>query len=144
MTGLNITLEGGVALKVALEDLADDIQQAVSNVVMETAAGLEAGVKIRMQQGPTTGRTYRRRSVLHTASAPGEPPSPDTGALLGSVYHEKISKFTAVAGSRMAYAAFLEFGTFKMAARPAWRPEVEDARPDFYRDMEAALAREIR
>ncbi|QDP54147.1 MAG: hypothetical protein GOVbin4685_7 [Prokaryotic dsDNA virus sp.] len=144
MTRLSIKLEGEKALQVALDDLSDDIQQAVSNVVLETAAEIEAGVKLRMQQGPATGRTYKRRSVVHRASAPGEPPAPDTGVLLGSIYHERAGQFSAVVGSRLAYAAFLEWGTFKMAPRPAWTPEVESAKQPFYADIERAIAGEIR
>ena len=146
MTRLSIKLEGEKALQVALEDLAEDIQQAGSNVVLETAAGIEAGVTLRMQQGPATGRTYRRGGVVHRASAPGEPPAPSSGgsALLGSIYHERTGQFSAVVGSRLAYAAFLEWGTFKMAPRPAWTPEAESAKQPFYADIERAIAGEIR
>jgi len=144
VTRLSIELEGSEALQVALDDLSEDIQQAISDVVMETAADIEAGVKLRMQQGPHTGRTYKRRSVLHQASAPGQPPAPDTGVLLGSVYHERTGEFSAVAGSRLDYAAYLEWGTFRMAPRPTWTPEVENATPVFYADIERAIAGEIK
>ena len=141
MTNLNITLEGHKALLAALEDMSEEIELAVSEVVQETAAGIEAGVKLRMQQSPATGRTYKRRGVAHRASARGEAPAPDTGALMGSVYHEMTGKLSAVAGSRLAYSAFLEFRTFKMAPRPAWVPETEQARNEFTRDIAAAIAR---
>lgn len=143
MTNLSISLEGDEALIAALQDMTEDIEKAVSNVVMETAAGIEAGVKLRMQQGPATGRVYTRRGVSHQASAPGEAPAPDTGALMGSVYHEMTGPLSAVTGSRMAYAAFLEWGTFTMAPRPAWTPEVEQTRSEFRADVVRALAGEI-
>ena len=154
----------------ALEDLSEDIQRAISDVVMETAADIEAGVKLRMQQGPHTGAIYYRidngngtyslfandsegyvgtfrgagLKATHQASADGEAPAPDTGFLLGSVYHEPTGRFSAVAGSRMDYAFYLEFGTFRMAPRPTWTPEVESATPVFYADIERAIAGEIK
>ena len=139
-----IRLEGTKEFRRALENMSDDIAAKVGEVVMETAAGIEAGVKLRIQQGPATGRTYKRRSVTHTASAPGEAPASDTGALMGSIYHESTGPLSAIVGARIAYAAYLEFGTRKIAPRPAWVPEVEMTRPEFVNDIRAALSEAIR
>ena len=142
---MRLTIESAKEMQAALRDISDDVYQAADAAVMETAANLEAGVKLRMQQGPHTGKLYRRRSVVHRASAPGEAPAPDTGALLGSIYHEREGRLTAVAGSRMAYAAYLEFGTTRMPdRRPAWVPEVEEERPRFLKALEAAIAGAVR
>jgi phage gpG-like protein len=126
----------------ALNDMAPDIAAAVSREVMETAAEIEAGVKLRMQRGPHSGRFYGRRR--HQASAPGEAPAPDTGALLGSIYHQKVSPLTAVVGSRMAYAAYLEWGTRNMAPRPAWTPEAEQHRAGFRQRIAAIVGAVIK
>ena len=141
---MRLTIEGTKEMQAALRDISDDVFQAADAAVMESAANLEAGVKLRMQQGPHTGKLYRRRSIVHRASAPNEAPAPDTGALLGSIYHEREGRLTAVAGSRMAYAAYLEFGTTKILPRPAWVPEVEEERPRFLKALEAAIAGAVR
>ena len=139
MRGNGIKVEGLEELKLDLSRFTDKMSDDVAEVVQETAAGIEAGVKLRMQQGPHTGRTYKRRTVAHRASAPGEAPAPDTGALMDSIYHQRTGKYSGVAGSRMAYSAHLEFGTFKMAPRPAWRPELKDASKDFNTALDAVL-----
>ena len=144
MSKSSISLDGEKALLAALRDMSDDIAEAVAEVVQKTAAEIEAGGKLRMQQGPATGRTYKRGKVVHRASDPGEPPAPDTGALIGSIYHEKTGRLSAVVGSRLAYAAFLEWGTFKMEPRPAWDPEVDKARSQFITDVENALGAAIK
>lgn len=138
-----IKLEGTKELQQALRNMSDDIALKVGEVVMETAANVEAGVKLRVAQGPATGRVYTRGAVSHTASAPGEAPASDTGVLLGSIYHENTGPLSAVVGSRIAYASYLEFGTRKIAPRPAWVPEVERTRPEFVSDIRAALSRAI-
>lgn len=81
------------------------------------------------------GRTYRNG---HVASAPGQPPAPDTGNLrrnwqgktfahangkgLGITVHMQIK-------SQMLYHDFLEKGTRKMAARPFHNRIKQKARP---------------
>ena len=141
---MRLTIEGTKEMQAALKDITGEAYRAADDAVMETAANLEAGVKLRMQQGPHTGKLYRRRSVVHRASAPNEAPAPDTGALLGSIYHERAGRLKAVAGSRMAYAAYLEFGTTKIDPRPAWVPEVEKQRPRFLMALEDAISGAIR
>lgn len=52
-----------------------------------------------------------------TVSKPGDPPHTDTGRLRQSIKFE-YSKGVGKIGSNLKYAAWLEFGTEKMAARP--------------------------
>lgn len=97
-------------------------------------------VKIQMRNSPATGRVYTRRGVTHRASAPGEPPAPDTGNLLRSVQwnvHQFGNSWMADVGSKLPYALFLEYGAVKvtrssksgkptiswrLAPRPVWQP----------------------
>ena len=109
-TGFEAVISALGAAKQAVRDEAD-------RAVMETAANIGAGVKLRIQQGPKTGRIYKRRSITHQASAPGEAPASDIGALMGSIYHEREGRASAVVGSRLAYAAYVEYGTSRMAPR---------------------------
>lgn len=123
-------------------------------------------VKLRMRNSPATGRVYGlRRSrkggrpvfgpafrggrKVHRASAPGEPPAPDTGALLGSVQWRVRSDGTrwfAEVGSTLRYALYLEYGAARgvrnrsgrvtkvqwiLFPRPVWGPSLSAMRPRF-------------
>lgn len=140
---IQVRLEGGEELARAMRGITDAMRQGVSEAVEETARNIETGVKMRMQQGQKTGRVYKRGGVLHQASAPGQSPAVDTGVLLGSIYSEKETDMMWVAGSRLAYAAYLEFGTSRMAARPAWVPEAREHAGNFKKMIEAVLLREV-
>jgi hypothetical protein len=78
---------------------------------------------------------------VHRASAPGEAPATDTGALVNSIYNESRGKYSRAIGSRLDYAYYLEFGTFKMAKRPSWIPAVERAIPKMLKRVEIAIAK---
>lgn len=136
---IRVELEGAKALRAALEAAPAKVRDAVGDVVLETAVNIEAEVKLRIHQGPATGRVYKRGNVLHQASAPGQAPMSDTGTLAGSVYHEREGELSAIAGSRMAYAAYLEFGTTHMAPRPVWTPVAHEAEAEFRQRVETAL-----
>lgn len=78
---------------------------------------------------PHTGRTYRRRSVEHVASAPGEPPASDTGTLtsrIDTVYD--MANLSSLVQARIDYALYLEYGTQRMAPRPFLRPALANKR----------------
>lgn len=76
-----------------------------------------------------TGRIYRRRGVVHQASAPGEPFANDTGALMQSKTIELMqSELLARLVFRTKYAPMLEYGTRKMEPRPYARPALENMR----------------
>lgn len=69
------------------------------------------------------GRTYVRGGVTHTASAPGSPPAIDTGKLMNAIYVKPMGRLRkAISTGDTEYAAALEYGTTKMAARPFMRP----------------------
>lgn len=141
---VSVRITGSAELMRALQTAAAEVRDAASLAVMEAAAEGEALVKLKMQQGPHTGAIYKRGQLLHQASAPGQPPAPDTGALMGGVYHEREAELTATFGSRMAYAAYLEFGTRHMAPRPVWVPVAEELQKVFPRRLEAAVSGAIK
>lgn len=142
---MEIRLEGTEELKRALQNMTTEIREQVEDAVLDTAAELEGAIKLRVQQGPKTGKLYKRRSVVHQASAPGESPASDTGDLMRSIYHEQIAPLTATVGSRLAYALYLEYGTRRgLEQRPFFRPAVEAIRPKFYKALERAVAGAIK
>ena len=120
MTGLD-------ALKRKFKGMEREIDDAAEKAIKITAVNMRSEVVKAIHSGPATGRTYKRGSVAHTASAPGEAPMTDTGRLAGSVFMD-IKPKVATIGSKLAYAAVLEYGSRKMKPRPVWTPAVERAR----------------
>lgn len=83
---------------------------AVDQIVRATAFEIEGDVKRRIQGGSKTGRVYLRgrRRRRHQASAPGESPATDTGALAGSYRAKRVKAGAWRVGSSKKYAAPLE------------------------------------
>jgi hypothetical protein len=83
-----------------------------------------------------TGRIYRRGSITHQASAPGEVPAVDTGQLRQSLSIDisRVSQGFSLAGvldgtiAVKKYAYDLEYGSRTAAARPFLRPVAEKLR----------------
>lgn len=67
------------------------------------------------------------RTVI--AAAPGNPPNTDTGSLVGSVTTRVVRTNQVELSVEAAYAGWLEFGTDKMAPRPALVPASEYIKP---------------
>ena len=83
-----------------------------------------------------SGRRYRNG---HVASAPGQPPAPDTGNLRRNWREQSFAQANGLGQgvdirmqitSDVPYAKFLEFGTRKMAARPFREKIRSKARPE--------------
>ena len=136
---VSVRLEGAKELQAAFSRMSKQVTQATATAVRETAQELEGAVKLKIQQGPKTGRTYRRGGVVHQASAPGEAPASDTGTLLGSIYHERESDLAYVVGTRIRYAPWLEYGSSRMAARPFFRPSLEQIQPVYQGRLERII-----
>lgn len=75
---------------------------------------------------PKSGNVSARGIGTHTASAPGESPARDSGELVRKLRVDlanvQESDPTAQVISAADYAAALEFGTERVAARPYMRP----------------------
>ncbi len=113
--------------------LKAEIDKEVAAALVAGGYMIEANAKRRIMSGPKTGRTYKVRSVTRQASAPGEAPANQTGRLVNSitVQPEPARKRVLVkaGGGAVDYAAMLEFGTDKMAARPFFRPALKEEKP---------------
>ncbi len=110
-----------------LERLQKELVPKADQIVGKIAYAIEAQAK-RSMQGTKSGRVYKRGEREHQASAPGEPPAIDMGALVNSIYVGKPGPGTRDVGATMEYASYLEFGTSRMAARPWLIPAVESQR----------------
>jgi HK97 gp10 family phage protein len=141
MSRVNLKVEGGDQLIAALRKLGKEGEAAIAKAVTQTAIDVRSDIIKRYQRGPKTGRTYTRGNVEHTASAPGEAPATDTGRLVSGTDYKSTGKLSAEVGNKVKYGPMLEFGTFKIAPRPAWLPAIEAAAPKYIKRLETALAR---
>lgn len=141
---IQIKVEGLTEMRRALGAAAAQIELGIAREVTKTAITVRADVIKAIQQGPKTGRVYRRGNITHQASAPGEAPATDRGALVSSVYFEQTTSRTATIGSRLAYSYYLEYGTVDIKPRPAWTPAVEKRRPAFNKAVAEIIRRAAR
>lgn len=118
-----------------LPEIVAKLPRAATEIVKETVEEIDGTVRQGMAQ-PKSGRVYVRGARLHTASAPGEMPAIDSRALLNSLQKRVISgKARGYYFTDNPYAAYLEYGTSKMAARPFMTPAAERARRSFMRKL---------
>lgn len=83
-----------------------------------------------------------RRAV--TVSNPGEAPNADTGTLVNSTGVSSERRNQAETFASAAYADALEFGTHKMAPRPAMKPAFDETKEQVVQDIANALRRQTR
>lgn len=143
----SVQIEGLDRLRTATGVTAKLVNQEVNKALFASAKQVEKEAKQSIVSGQKSGRLYRRRTVTHRASAPGEAPASDTGRLVNSInsyLNSSQSESFVTAGRGLAkYAAMLEFGTQKMAARPFMFPALEKSKDWIRRRLADALARAI-
>lgn len=109
-------------------------RQVLSRARRGTNVLRNSAMKILGQDG--SGRRYRNG---HVASAPGQPPAPDTGNLRRNWREQSAARTNGLGRgidilmritSDVPYAVYLEFGTRKMAARPFREKIRSKARPE--------------
>jgi len=83
-------------------------------------------VKLIFQPG--TGRVYQRGGTTHQASAPGQPPAVDTGALRASIHATKLGPRKYQVADGVVYGVELEIGRTRMRPRPFMGPVIESWR----------------
>jgi len=127
-------------VKITMDNFPELVRKlpiAVDSVLETTAYRVEHTVKTGMA-GPQSGRMYG----AHQASAPGEYPAVDTGALMGSITTSPTGKLKYSVWTGIEYAIFLEYGTINMLARPFFGQAAADVMPHFeqaLRDLESLL-----
>jgi hypothetical protein len=106
MTIVRVQIDQALANRVAL----DAAERGIRAATIEA----ESLTKVLLSQ-PGGGKIYSRgKTVQHRASAPGEPPAPDTGRLRASITTEVVRGASEVRGivtANTEYAAALELGT---------------------------------
>lgn len=116
--------------------LRDQMIQDMNRQCNLTAHQVLARARMLIQSPPKTGRVYKRGNRAHQASAPGEAPATDTGALVNASKAEQEQAAVWAVTFTAEYAKMLEFGTpVQLAARPFLRPAVEAERQRFVAAM---------
>lgn len=110
--------------------MGPQMRREADRLASETAFGILRHARVAMA-APKHGIQYPRGGRVHVASAPGEAPAIDTGALSGSGYAERAQEGTWVVGFSTEYAAAQEYGTPRIEPRPYLRPAVEAHRDGF-------------
>lgn len=106
-------------------------------IVYEGADTIRADAFQKISAGSVSGRG-------HVPSAPGEPPNRDTGGLQAHLKVARTGPLTAEVRSEAEYAAPLEFGTSKMAARPYMRPSRDAKAPEIERRFREQMNKLVR
>lgn len=109
-----------------MESKAYDVENAAKELLLLPSAGCVYTTRFyRDSQGRLRKGGPR---VPHQASAPGQPPSSDTGHLLNSIGHEMVDTESGIGadiGSDLDYAGYLEHGTRYMEPRPFLAPALD-------------------
>ena len=122
------------------KEVSEKILRAANTGIFRGAEAVLEEARRLILSPPKTGKIYRRRSIEHQASAPGEAPASDTGRLVqsGRTEYDRKEVLGRIIFSAN-YAASLELGTLNMQPRPFARPALA-AKRDF---IQQAVAEEI-
>jgi phage gpG-like protein len=142
---VEIRIDGVDDLLADLRKLGDLSDELLVDTINDVAIATQNEAVRGIQRGPANGRTYKRGTVTHTASAPGQFPMSDTGRLASNV--ESIlatpANIRAKVGTNIIYGAYLEFGTSKMAARPWLQRSFRQAAEGVAKELKAKLEARI-
>lgn len=145
---ISFKIEGLDRLQKAIGVTQEAIQKEILIALDASGRQVVSEAKKSILQGKKTGRVYKRRTVTHQASAPGEAPASDTGRLVNSIasYLVRNSKYVVITAGRglAKYAVMLEHGTRKIAPRPFFFPAVEKSRVWIQNRLNEAVTRAIK
>ncbi|CAB4176540.1 phge_HK97_gp10, phage protein, HK97 gp10 family [uncultured Caudovirales phage] len=136
---------GKDALKKRLKTLGEQSLKEVRIALNSAALAVERTAKTSVQRGTKSGRIYKRKGIVHRASAPGEPPASDTGYLAAHITTVlDLDGLGANVESQAEYSRYLEFGTAKMGARPFLFPAFEQNKDRIKANLSAAIKRALK
>lgn len=138
---MSAVVKGTDALIAKFRKLRGASDEIMGKSLLAGAFVLEGIIKKSMQNSHG-GRTYRRGARTHTASAPGEPPAIDYGALVNSIASEREGN-EAMVFTDQEVGPHLEFGTARMEARPFMRPAADENHAKITAVVQAAAKRLI-
>jgi len=115
-------IEDGVTL--GLSQLRRRFPDVIDAAAAAAAKRISNDAKRSILSGTRSGRTYKRKSVLHIASAPGEPPASDTGNLLNHIFPESGRGY-ALVGATVLHGLYLEERAPTKGGRPWLLPALD-------------------
>lgn len=116
---MSVQFIGEKKFKRALRDIKVDSKKMLARGLADMAFDTQEEAVQSIRTSPASGKTYRRRGVLHTASSPGNAPRIDRGTLVQNIITKKEGKgYTTGSRKGAPHGFWLEFGTRKMAKRP--------------------------
>jgi len=143
--GMRFEIEGDKELIVELKRAGSELGRAVTKDLQLSALKIQGDAQEAIQRGSRSGRVYKRRSVTHRASAPGEFPKTDTGDLVSNIIVKNRGKGAEVGSSAGApHGLFLEYGTSKMEPRPWLLPTFNANLRSIERRLNATVNRVFR
>lgn len=132
-----IEIIGDKKLRARINELAKKAPKKIDRILFKAALNTHRIAIFSIQQGPKTGRSYKRGGKTHIASAPGEAPATDSGELVRNITIEKDAIMDYTVGSREAapQGFWMEFGTSRVEARPWLTPAARLARKQLQKDL---------
>lgn len=110
-------------LTAKLDDLSKQGRARISQAVFVGADMIATEAALSITKGSISGKS-------HVPSRPGEPPNADTRQLDKSIVAVRTGELQAEVRVNAPYAAALEYGTSRMAARPFLQPAVDKTRAE--------------
>jgi len=134
---MKMQLTGTEELKRALREFGLHADRQIQDIVRGTAQNVRSHAIKAVQRGRKSGEVYEKHQPkrTHRASAPGQAPATDTGALVRSIQADIRGRSAEVAAN-VDYAVYLEFGTQDMEPRPFLFPALEKERPAWDRRLQ--------
>ena len=121
------------------DNLLAAVEDAVDRALRDGAEGVAETARTSILGGAPAGSVTVRDGRAHVASAPGQPPASDSGALAASIAVEASADGYDIVASA-PYAATLELGGVHILPRPFLRPAL-DAHRDAIREAVIEAAR---
>lgn len=143
---MKIEIEGLDEVLQGLNKLGETGQREARRAVQATAQKVRSDAIESISRERSIGREYELYSPrrTHVASAPGDAPNTDTGALVRSIKAVNLSGPAAKVGTPQDYGWFLEFGTRQMAPRPWLIPAAQKNRRFLVDKLREAIERAAR
>lgn len=138
-----VKITGDKRFTLRLDNIGKNSGKEVFKVLANGAdAVLNTGNQL-MTDSPRSGRVYTKPGGrIHKASAPGEPPAPDTGRLrVSGRTGSNEAELTATVTWSTEYAVDLEVGTSTMGERPFAAPALAQEKPDILKRAAEAVER---
>ncbi|MFD0848197.1 HK97-gp10 family putative phage morphogenesis protein [Sphingosinicella xenopeptidilytica] len=110
---------------------------AVGKALFHGGEIIQVEAQISITAGAVSGKN-------HVASSPGQPPNNDTGLLAGNIRTTQKAPLLVEVSSSAPYAAPLEFGTSRMAARPYMTPARDKKRGEVTKIVRDAVERVVK